>query len=257
MEKKQKSPVVMYIIFFIVFAAVAVIYGISEGSFIFGGKPQNINEMIEEHGEPQKGEYVTIGVDAVVGWYAETKYKINGFIPAGSKQHALVWLDNGAFMSMSFKGKKNIEIVDDIIDDTYSYLMYASDTLPQPVEFVGKITTIDSKVSQYYDEILDYWEISPVDGLEVYYLDIDTTNTKGFAIFMLVFFVFLAVVFLALAIKGIKDNKAAKLAAATSYVSSYQTTDTVSDDNIFGNMRNSDAYAPNTSSGDENNNLYQ
>lgn len=177
------------------------------------GKAENMNEVLAE-GEPEKGEYVSVGVDAVVDWYAETTYKINGVIPAGSKWHCLIWLDDDSFISLTIKGKKNKDIINGLINDTEKYLNYEAE-LPSPVVFEGKVTSIGTEVDEYYDDALRYYGIT---SSEVHYLTIDTTYSKTSIIIYGIIFLAIIGMFIGLFIGGIKGAK--RLKAAEAFASS-------------------------------------
>ena len=172
------------------------------------GKAENMNEALAE-GEPEKGEYVSVGVDALVDWYAETTYKINGVIPAGSKWHCLIWLDDDSFISLTIKGKKNKDIINGLINDTEKYLNYETEELPSPVVFEGKVTSIGTEVDEYYDDAIRYYGIT---GSEVHYLTIDTTYSKTSIIIYGIIFLAIIGMFIGLFIGGIKGAKRLKAA---------------------------------------------
>lgn len=172
------------------------------------GKAENMNNVLAE-GKPEKGEYVSVGVDAVVDWYAETTYKINGIIPAGSKWHCLIWLDDESFISLTVKGKKNKDIINGLINDTEKYLNYQTDELPLPVVFEGKITSIGSEVDEYYDDAIRYYGLI---GEEVHYLTIDTSYSKTSIIIYGIIFLAMIGGFIAAFIGGIKGVKRLKAA---------------------------------------------
>lgn len=193
----------------VVLTVLLVAYLVIDGGYMIDSTPQNINEMIEENGEPVKGEYVSVGVDAVLDWYAETEHRINGIIPVGTDMHCLVWLDDNSFISLTVKGNKNIEKIEKIIDETYAYMCYETDYLPTPVVFKGRISTIDSEVSRYYEDALNAWGISVSSdaGLTIYRLDIDTTQTKLKAWLMFLFIVVLDAMSIMLLVSEVKHNK--------------------------------------------------
>lgn len=176
------------------------------------GKAENMNNVLAE-GTLEKGKYVSVGVDAVVDWYAETTWKINGIIPAGSKWHCLIWLDDDSFISLSVKGKKNKDIINGLINDTQRYINGQTDELPTPVVFEGKITSIGSDGDKYYNDALRREQLF---GRDVHYLTIDTSYSKTSIIIYGI--VFLAIIggFIAAFIGGIKRLKAAEKLAASS-----------------------------------------
>ncbi|MCM1287439.1 MAG: hypothetical protein NC240_03940 [Clostridium sp.] len=176
-------------------------------SYLFG-KAESMNELLAE-GEELKGEYVSVGVDAVVDWYAETTYKINGIIPAGSKWHCLVWLDDESFISLTVKGKKNKDLINNLISGTEKYLNGETNVLPSPVVFEGKIISIGSEVDEYFYDAIRYYGIT---GMEVHYLTIDTTYSKTSIILYGIIFLAIIGVFIGTFIGGIKGVKRLKAA---------------------------------------------
>lgn len=245
-----KKSITGNIIWVIVTGIILVIYAVTSLPALLA-KPKDINDVIAEEGTPEKGQYVTIGVDAVVDWYAETEYKINGVIPAGTKRHCIVWVNDTTFISMTVRGDKNYGIIDDIIDDTWAYLGYETTSLPSPTEFSGKITSIDSDVSSYYSQGLSAYGIYSSDGLTILQLDIDTTNGKGMGFLILGVIVLLFVGGIVFMIKDIRHNKkVASMPPAMTY-------NAPSSDPVFGNMMQANEQAQATSTmTDDNNNLY-
>lgn len=212
-KKGKTGGIVGSVIMIIVCALLTFVLFVGEMDYLFG-EPRDLNEIISDGASPQKGEYVTIGVDAVVDWYAETKYKINGVIPAGKEQHCILWLDNQSFISMTVKGK-DIDKVNMLIDATTDYLNKDTEYLPTPVVFSGKVTSIGTEVSKYWREGLEYYGISEFDPeLTVYNLTIDTTETKTQMWLMIGLFAALTVVFVIVLIVNIKNRKKIKEANA-------------------------------------------
>ncbi|MBQ7708175.1 MAG: hypothetical protein IJT72_10415, partial [Lachnospiraceae bacterium] len=87
--KKRKSGLILSIvlIFFVILLLVGfgVINLIVHADYYFG-KVRAIEDMVADGGQPQKGEYVQVGVDVCFDWYAETTHKVNG-IPTGKEKH--------------------------------------------------------------------------------------------------------------------------------------------------------------------------
>ena len=218
-------------------ALVLIAAGSDDLKYLFG-KAENMNNVLAEGG-PEKGEYVSVGVDAVVDWYAETTYKINGIIPAGSKWHCLIWLDDDSFISLSVKGKKNKDIINGLINDTEKYMNYQTDELPAPVVFEGKITSIGSEVDEYYDDAIRYYGIT---GMEVHYLTIDTSYSKTSIIIYGIISLAIIGAFIGAFIGGIKGVKRLKAAErlASSSAQNYNTYGT--DPNYNAQYDNSQTY---------------
>lgn len=216
------------------------------------GKAENMNTVLAQGG-PEKGQYVSVGVDAVVDWYAETTYKINGIIPAGSKWHCLIWLDDDSFISLSVKGKKNKDIINGLINDTEKYINNQADELPAPVVFEGKITSIGSDGKKFYNDALRRKQLY---DKEVRYLTIDTSYSKTSIIIYGI--IALAVIggfigaFIG-GIKGVKRLKAAEKLAASAAQSYNQQGFGVSQTyNTYGTDQNYNAQYDNSQS----NNIY-
>lgn len=244
-----KKSITGNIIWVVVTGIILLVYAINNLPALLA-KPKDINDVIAEEGTPEKGQYVTIGVDAVVDWYAETEYKINGVIPAGTKRHCIVWVNDTTFISMTVKGDKNYDLIDDIIDETWDYLDGTTYALPTPKEFTGKITSISSDVSSYYSQGCSAYGIYSSDGLTILQVDIDTTNGKGMGYTLLLIAVALFVGSIIFMIKDIKHNKKIDAMPAVSYSAP-------SNDPVFGNMMQAGQQTQNPSSmTDDNNNLY-
>ena len=146
---KTKGNYITYIVIFGLVSILLVGFGI--GNLIkhrdyFFGDAKDFNELVKEGWTPKKGEYVQIGVNVCFDWYAETTQKTNG-ITTSKQKHCLVYVDdgkNGAFVSLTVKGKKNFQMIDEIIDSTWDYLHDETETiqLHTPVVFEGKIKSI-------------------------------------------------------------------------------------------------------------------
>lgn len=238
---------------FLLFTVLLIFLLAENGSYLFGAEPEDFYDMVEDGDEPEEGEFVRIDVDAVVDWYAETEYRINGIIPAGKEQHCFLWLDNDAFVSMTVKGKENIEKVDKLIEETQAVLNYESEQLPAKVTFVGRITSIDSEVSKYYSDAMDAWGIYESDGLTIYDVTIDTTDTKlSIWIFIGIAFV-LDLVMVFTIISCIKKMKQAK--AVENYAFAYEPDNSYNQNNAYApndayNQNN--GYAPNDAYNQDN-----
>ena len=208
------------------------------------GTPKAIEDMVADGGQPQKGEYVQVGVDVCFDWYAETTHKVNG-IPTGKEKHCIIMLENGDIMSLTVKGKKKYKVIDEIIDDTWNY-MYdetGNSTLHTPVIFEGKITNVGSEVSKYYREYMselsdgfnDAWGYRP----NYYELTIDTTDNKVSTLFWYIGGALLVALFIFGIVACKKSLKAIKTAEKAGYDSNAYMQNRQSDisdaQNAFGN----------------------
>lgn len=198
----------------LVFVAAGIANFISGADFLFKGA-DDINTMIGDNGL-KVGEFTRLRIDANFGAYAETKHTINGFIPAGNEQHYMVWLDDGSLISVTVKGSDKYDRMDAIEEQTYAYID-SGDYLSKSVTYTGKITSISGDLKRYYQEALDYLGADSTNAT-IYYLDIDTTETKGSIIGMTVAcLVFGVVLFIAgvVTIKNAIRKKAAMEVSGT------------------------------------------
>lgn len=237
-KKNEGGSVVLFAIFMVLFAVLAVIMLVGNAGYLFGSA-KDLDEMIETEGEPVKGEFVTLDVDLVFDWYAEMEYKINGIIPAGTERYCLVYMEDiDAFISLTVKGKDNYKIIDDIISDSERYMNDVYAELPEAVTFEGKLTAIDPEVKEYYDDLqYDFNLYYSAYGWtpEFYELTIDTTETKG-SIWLIIGICAALAVFFGLAMGAtIKKKKEEKLQAAT--VASAMVGE--GNDLVFGNIHSS------------------
>lgn len=177
------------------------------------GKAESMNDVLA-NGGPEKGQYVSVGVDAVFGCYGETTYKINGVIPAGSKQHYVIWLYDNSVISLTAKGKKNTDIINGVISDTEKYLYGETEYLASPVIFEGKITSIEPDGDKYYSSAVSDIRQLGIPDLEVRHLTIDTTYTKTSIVIYGIIFLAVIGMFIGLFIGGIKGAKRLKAAEA-------------------------------------------
>lgn len=239
--KKKESAIGMFVLAALC-AVLAVYYAISASNVLFGS-PVDINDLLEEDAE-LKGEYVMIGVDAPVDWFAETKHYINGIIPAGKEKHCVIWLDDDTFIAMTVKGKSDIKNLDDKIDELWAYLSGESTVAPTKLTFKGTIKNMKPEIKKYYDEVFEDMQFSSEDMEAVRGYIIDTTQTKGAAYITFAIIVIAAIV-LACAGIGIMKQKKKKKAMEASYSSSYSGYSDLNtsgystgdaNDPIFGNM---------------------
>ena len=175
-KKKKKGGVVSSVIVAVLFYACGILLTVVNISDLFT-PAKDIMDIIEDDGELKDGQYVTVGIDAVVDWYAETKHTVN-LIPVGKEQHCIAWLEDGSFISLTVK-KSYYDEIDDLIDKTWEFLEDESNTaeLPRPIVFKGRISKMKSEVIRYYNESLSSMGIDR-DENTVYDFTIDTTQSK-------------------------------------------------------------------------------
>ncbi|MBR3600696.1 MAG: hypothetical protein IKL53_12600, partial [Lachnospiraceae bacterium] len=90
------------------------------------------------------------------------------------------------------------------------YVMGNTDYLSDPVKIEGKVATMDSEIEDYYRDALDYWGIYSSDGLQIYYVTIDETDSKLSNWLMVGFLVLIDIIAIAVLVKDVKDNKELK-----------------------------------------------
>ena len=205
-KEKKKSGVaanVILAVFFYIMGVLLTVFNIKD----LITPTNDIMDIIEEEGGVSDGQYVTVGVDAVLGWYAETKHTVN-YIPVGKEQHCIVWLDDGTFISMTVK-KSACDEVDPIIDDTWDYVDDESGTvqLPTPKVFKGRIRKLDSEERNYYSDAISEIGISRANNT-VYDFTIDTTKTKTKQWLWIAVCVLLGTLFVIMAVRTGKKFKA-------------------------------------------------
>jgi hypothetical protein len=191
----------------LMFLGVCVFIGDSD--FILNGA-DDINTMIEER-RLNPGEFTSVRIDANFGAYAETRHMINGVIPAGTEQHYMVWLDDGSLISVTVKGSSKYDKMDAIEDQTYEYIDDGG-TLSKSVTYVGEISTVSGDLKKYYQEALDYLGADDT-NVNIYYLDIDTTQTKESIIGVCLLFLVMGIAMVVGGICLIKSGKKRKAAA--------------------------------------------
>lgn len=241
MKKNNSGNKVLFAIFAVVFAVVAVVMFVSNMDYLFSD-PTDFEAMIEEEGEPVTGERVSIDVELVYDWYAEMEYKINGVIPAGTEKYCLVYLEEqDAFVSLTVKGKEDCKAIDKLISESDDYMSSEAGSLPKSVTFEGKLTTIDPEISKFYTDFRTQF-ISYYGGYgwipEFYQVTIDTTETNGTILLLIGIMLLLAVFFGAAFVAAVKNEKKEKLQAAAAPAFAANTDGT---DPVFGNMYNAAA----------------
>lgn len=171
-NNKKSSPVGMLVLTIIF--AIAFVLVLATNAGVLFGQPKDLYDVIEENGEPVKGEYVKLDMKATFGGYAETQYKIKGIIPAGKIYHYVALLDDGSVISVSFRGNKMKEKFDKILSNTEAYYMSGdAGMLKDTVTVKGKLTTVAGDQGMYYTNAMTGY----YDG-NIYRLSIDTTS-KG------------------------------------------------------------------------------
>ena len=244
--KKRKSGLILSIVLLSFVSLAIIAFGVLNllvhADYYFG-TPKAIEDMIADGGQPQKGEYVQVGVDICFDWYAETTHKVNG-IPTGKEKHCVIMLENGDIMSLTVKGKKNYDKIDEIINATWDYMGDETGTkyLHTPVIFEGKITNVGYEVSKYYKEYMsdlsdsfyNAWGYRP----NYYELTIDTTDNKMSTLFWYIGGALLVALFIFGMVSSIKSLKAINTSEKAGYDSNAYMQNRQNDPNqtnIYGN----------------------
>lgn len=182
------------------------------------------------------GSRVTVGVDAVVDWYATMEHKTNG-ITTSEDYYCMIWLDDTTFMGLKVK-KSDRDKIDDIIDATWAYMDSEADELPSKVYFTGTLRKMESKEKTYFQDLLSDIGFESNEWPEkARYYTIDTTTSKAAVIIGIVVFAVLLIFGIINIILFAKDKKARKLQAqAGPYQSVSQTGfDAASFDSAYPN----------------------
>lgn len=206
----QKKSIVGNIIGVVIITAILALFLGTQASYLFDSTPTDIVDHISEKGAPVKGEYVSVEVDAVVEHFAETDHRINGIIPMGTDNHYLLWLTDDSFIALTANGKDLCNQLSDIKNQTQLYIMGNSDYLSDPVKIEGRIATMDAEIEGYYRDALDYWGIYSSDGLQIYYVAIDETDSKLSNWLMFGFLALIDVIAIIALVKDAKSNKELK-----------------------------------------------
>lgn len=214
---KSKGGCIATIILLSLISLLLVGFGImnliAHGDYYFG-HAKDINDMTADGAQPQKGEYVQVGVDVCFGWYAETTHKVNG-IPTGKERHYIIMIENGDIMSLTVKGKKNYKRIDEIIEATGMGVFHA------PVIFEGKIKNVGYEESKYYrdsmndlsDSFDNAWGYRP----NYYELTIDTTDNKWSTLGWYIAGALLVALFIFAAVQSGKTLKSLNMADKAGY----------------------------------------
>lgn len=218
MEKKS-NPIVTYVIG-IIFCAVMCILAFVVNKDVILDNYTEFYSMEEKEGV-KKDAYVELYVDGVIGNYAETTHTVN-FIPTGKDQHYMLWLSNDEIISLTVKDKKLIAKLDEICDDTWDYIESESEEYNVKGTTVkGVINTLDPEIEGYYKQWLNETGIAEA-GLDVNYVAIDTTKTRGNSLFMVLFFLAGGVACVVGLVISIKKKKAEE--EASQFASNFRAT---------------------------------
>ncbi len=201
-------------IVFIVMAALFIIFDFTEIKGLFG-KEYNLNTDLGEN--IPVGSRVTVGVDAVVDWYATMEHKRYG-VKTSEEYYCMIWLDDGTFIGMKVYSSDKSKI-DSIINATYNYLDGLGD-LPTPVTFKGTLKKMKGEEKQYFEDLLedmDYDE-SEFDTYARFYT-IDTTSSGIPGLVIAGVFLLVGIIFIIVGVCQKKKNKLTQQAGIQGAVS--------------------------------------
>lgn len=198
-EKKTNpkfSAILGIVVGLIFVVALVVIY-----RDVLTGNAVNINDLLENN-TLEKDKYVEMHIDGVIGNYAETKHTVN-FIPVGTDQHYIIWLDNDQFISLATQDKNLMKRLDEITTATWDYNDGVIDELPEAVVVRGIVHSMDPEIRGYIDQWANEIGISD----SIIYLSVDNTETPTKAWLEILLFLAISVASTIALISIIKKEK--------------------------------------------------
>ncbi len=220
MKRKSESTVgsILGGAFLILIGIVWMITHITDmGAF---GKTIDLNSNLRN--DTKVGTRVSVSVDADFGCFATLEHRTNG-IKTGEDAYYLVCLYDendpemsDVYMSLKVKKKADKETLDSICDATFEYLNGTSQKLANPVIFEGVLKEMESQEKSYFKSWMSDMGADESD-MEQYcrYFTIDTTVTKGTAIFDICIMLLLIAIGVGVIISTIKaKNKKNQLVQA-------------------------------------------
>ena len=143
-----------------------------DADYIFLGKTEDLNEILENDGVPPRDSFVTYSCGVCMGNYAETRQYLNGLIPLpGTTQEFAVLGENGMIFSVEAGKKALVSELTRLAEAEYE------EGLASPVSLTGSVKTIDSEMRGFLEESFDPEELEDY-GLSLSYYVIDTTETR-------------------------------------------------------------------------------
>lgn len=147
-------------------------------NLIFGGVVGTYEEAALNRAE-YNDKWISYEVVACLGEYAEeteTQY----FIPTGHAYYYVIWMADGSIMPLSVSKKADREYLDALTDATYAYIDGTTKMIEmEPRTFIGTISSQETEAVKYYNESLQYFDISTANGWTVRYELMDCTQTRG------------------------------------------------------------------------------
>lgn len=177
--KQAKNSMIICLVIGILLLAGFALYTAFNWNYMILGKTKNLNAAVYTGEAPEKGEDVTLTVRFVLGNYAETKHRINGFIPAGTDQHYAIVLEDGSVMGLTLKNSSDIEKLEKMAVTTWAYFNGDTDEYPmETIEFTGSITTMDTQIRKFYHDALSKANITTEYFTNIYELALDATDSR-------------------------------------------------------------------------------
>ena len=181
-KKQQKRTQILCFVLAGFFIALAALLVVMDWNYMIKGETKDLTTEIANGNAPVKGDYVSLNVSYVLGNYAETKHK-RYFITTGTDQHYAVLLRGAdqtmCVMSVKLKDKSDIEKLESMVDPTWNFISGQTDVMPMDsITLTGCISTMDSQIKGFYNEALSGAGVTTADGVTVYDLTLDATETR-------------------------------------------------------------------------------
>ena len=181
-KKQQKRTQILCFVLAGFFIALAALLVVMDWNYMIKGETKDLTAEIANGNAPVKGDYVSLNVSYVLGNYAETKHK-RYFITTGTDQHYAVLLRGAdqtmCVMSVKLKDKSDIEKLESMVDPTWNFISGQTDVMPMDtITLTGCVSTMDSQIKGFYNEALSGAGVTTADGVTVYDLTLDATETR-------------------------------------------------------------------------------
>ena len=181
-KKQQKRTQILCFVLAGFFIALAALLVVMDWNYMIKGETKDLTAEIANGNAPVKGDYVSLNVSYVLGNYAETKHK-RYFITTGTDQHYAVLLRGAdqtmCVMSVKLKDKSDIEKLESMVDPTWNFISGQTDVMPMDtITLTGCVSTMDSQIKGFYNEALSGAGVDTADGVTVYDLTLDATETR-------------------------------------------------------------------------------
>lgn len=200
---KQEAPkIIMAAVVFAVIAVIAVV----KGKDMLLNHYTDFYELEASDKGLKKGSYVELEVDCVLANYAEESSTRRFSFLIGKDQHFILWLENGDIISLEIHDKEEIAQLNKIRDDTMDYLADIRDgnpnaSLTEKITVKGVISSMDSKLEDYYERALNEMGLSDSDSV-IRHIELDASESRAVA-FLCIVIVFAILIICILASVGV------------------------------------------------------